>query len=124
MKAGGRAALAPLFPELTAAVPWPLGGEQIWPLQPARDAWLAGAVPVRHIVFPQYTPGAPSTLQPFTRAEAMARLLPLAFNAQQLGGAAIDECIHLVRGAACHRLAIGDLASAVASLRRLVESRE
>jgi hypothetical protein len=124
VKAGGRAALAHLFPELAAAVPWPLGAEQTWPLRPAGNAWLTSAVPVRHIVFPKYTPGERSTLHPLTRAEALAHLLPLEFNAQQLGGAGIDECIQLVRDAACYRLTIGDLADAVTLLQRLVEGRE
>ncbi|MGN6759421.1 MAG: hypothetical protein ACTHMJ_23885 [Thermomicrobiales bacterium] len=124
VNAGGRAVLAPLLPELATAVPWPLGAEQIWPLRPADDAWLTSAVPVRHIVFPQYTPGEPSTLRLLSRAEALARLLPLAHNARQLGGAGIDECIQLVRGADCYRLTIGDLTNAVTLLQRLVESRE
>jgi hypothetical protein len=124
VKAGGRAALTPLFPELAAAVPWPLGAEQIWPLQPARAAWLTSAVPVRHIIFPQYTPGESSALRPLSRTEALARLLPLAFNARRLGGAGIDECIQLVRDANCYRLTIGDLTDAVTLVQQLVGSRE
>jgi hypothetical protein len=65
--------------------------------------------------------GAP-TLEPLTRAEALAALAKNSFNLHRLGARGIDTLGSVVRGATALRLEMGDLQQAVQAILGLVDA--
>lgn len=85
---------------------------------------VAGPTPAGWVVTPRYEQGASTTLRPLSRPEAVELLHRNAFNGAMVGSAGIRALIGLVSQARCARLVNGDLASAVAAVRRFVEQPE
>jgi enoyl-CoA hydratase/carnithine racemase len=75
---------------------------------------------VRHVVLPQYVEGARTTLRQLSRAEALVTMTAQCFNRRVIGGVAIEVLGRVLKGSTCHRLTVGDLPSAVATIRELV----
>lgn len=76
---------------------------------------------VRHVVFPRYAPGSPTSLRPMSRAEGLIDLGRNAFNLQRFGGRGVDVLADVVRDADVHRLALDDLDAAVTAISALVD---
>jgi hypothetical protein len=66
--------------------------------------------------------GAPTTLEPLTRGEALAALAKNSFNLHRFGARGIDTLGSVVRGATTLRLEMGDLQQAVQAILGLVEA--
>ena len=80
----------------------------------------AGAVPVRLVVVPAYAAGAPTQLEPLTRAEAAVLLAEQSFNFNDLGAPALLVIADVLRGCTCYRLTYSDLAAGVACVADLL----
>ena len=123
VKQGSRSLLGAWYPELADAPPRRrVGGEPVWYLPPPAGAWPVAPVPLRHIVFPRYVPGAQAELAPISRADALPLLLQQSFNVRSLGALGIGAVVALLRGATCHTLTVDHLAPAVALLQQLLEA--
>jgi len=98
-----------LVPDLTLVLPSTIGA-------------VAGPAPaqVAAIVFPEVAAGSTACLGPLSRAEALERLLPLAFNGSEAGVRGFDLLAGVVRNAACRRLVLDGLDGAEALLRGLM----
>jgi hypothetical protein len=81
---------------------------------------IGRASPVGHVVFPRYEPNASTRLLPMSRAEGLIELGRNAFNLDRFGAGGVDVLADVIRGADVHRLTIGDLGAAVATVSRLV----
>jgi hypothetical protein len=64
--------------------------------------------------------GAPTTLEPLTRGEALAALAKNSFNLHRLGARGIETLGSVVRGATALHLEVGDLQDAVQAILGLV----
>jgi hypothetical protein len=106
---GSWGALAPLRPRLDAR--FARFSDEIWHVVP--DAIRPGAVAdrcrVRAIVSPRFEPGATTTLEPISRAEAVMMLAENAFNFPAHGAAGLDTLAAIVRPCECYRLTFGTL---------------
>ncbi|HEV7217053.1 MAG TPA: hypothetical protein VGP33_18240, partial [Chloroflexota bacterium] len=123
VKQGSQLLLAFFCPELTVTPPhYRLSGEPVWYLPPPPAAWPATPVPLRHVVFPRYVPGAPAELTPLSRPDALPLLLRQSFNVPALGTRGVEGIVALLRAAECHTLTLDELAPAVALLLRLLET--
>lgn len=109
-----------LFPQLEPHAA--IGGEGYkasqWQVPP--DAVRPGAVVptarARHVVFPQYVPGADTRLVAIGGAEAVVELAKNTFHFSSHGRRALDALARLVTSVECHRLTVGDLEAAVATI--------
>jgi HprK-related kinase A len=73
------------------------------------------AVPAQ-VVFPRFTPGSRTELQPVSRAEALLRLAHESFTYSVLGGAGFDALADVIDGCACFNLSFSSMDEALASL--------
>ena len=83
---------------------------------------MARPAPVRWIVFPQWTAGAPLSFEEMPKAEAFMTLATNAFNYEMLGEAAFGTVGRLVIAAKCYRLVYSELAEVVPLLAELAET--
>ena len=81
----------------------------------------ADEAPVRWLVFPKWTAGAPLVLEPVSPMEAFMQLATNAFNYEMLGVAAFQTVRSIVEMSSCHRLEYSDLDEAVAALTELAD---
>ena len=72
------------------------------------------------IVFAEVIAGAVTALEPLTRAEAIERLVGLAFNLRSVGRDGFGALAGAVRRSSCHRLVLDGVAGAPGLLRALV----
>lgn len=111
----------PLFPHLRPALP----PEQAafataqWHVDPnvIRTGAVVSAAEPGWIIAPRYRPGAMTSLEPTSRAEALAILAGEAFNLARMGPVGFQALAGVVRRSRCWRLTTGDLAGAVAAVR-------
>ncbi len=91
-----------------------------WHVDPGtiRPGAVASSATLRWVVAPRFEQGGPTRLDPISRAEAAMLLYRNAFNRHRLGSAGIRALVDAMRHADCARLPNGDLADAVASVRR------
>ena len=87
-----------------------------------RPGAVGGPCRVRFVVAPAYRPGSTTRLEPMSRAEAIVLLGENSFNLERFGAGGVRLLGELVAGADCYRLPMGDLPSAVAAVRGLVEA--
>ncbi|HET7486623.1 MAG TPA: hypothetical protein VFJ85_01745 [Acidimicrobiales bacterium] len=78
------------------------------------------AVPAA-VVFPEVVPGAPTTLEPLPRAEALARLVGSTFNLRALGKPGFDRLAGCVARSACFRLVLDGVAEAPSALSAVLD---
>lgn len=97
--------------------------EGIWhvDVKSIRSDAVARPTPIRWVIAPTFQRGATTQLENMSRPEAVQLLLRVAFNAERFGGTGIRALVAAVRSARCARLVNGDLASAVAAVRRFLE---
>ena len=88
-----------------------------------RPGALAGPCQPSLVVAPRYRPGAPTALEPITRAEAVLVLAQNSFNFRDQGRRFLPVLGRLVAQCRCFRLSVGDLATACDEVMRLVEAR-
>lgn len=81
---------------------------------------VAGSAPIGWIIAPRFEAGSPPRLQPLSRSEAAQMLHRHAFNKHQVASAGTRALVDAVGRARCARLVSGDLAAAVACVRRFV----
>jgi len=74
-----------------------------------RDDAVGEVCPVRHVIFPKYTPGALPVLIPMSRAEAAIELHRVCFNLMTCRRLAVETIAETVREAKCYRLIAGEL---------------
>lgn len=74
----------------------------------AIESW-ATAVSVGYIVFPRYRAGAGLSIEPMSRAMALAELLENTFNVGLLGSGGFDALASVVAGADCYAVEYSDL---------------
>jgi hypothetical protein len=122
VKGGSRVALAGRYPSILAEAPHHrFGGEEVWYLCPAPDAWLPAPTPIRAVVVPQYVPGAPTRLDPLARSETLPVLLEQSFSVPKHGAFGIETLTEMLQQVDCYRLTLSDLDEATALLRNLAE---
>lgn len=85
-----------------------------------RPGCIGQVCEVRYVVAPRYTPGARTTLQPVSAAEALMLLADNSFNLGRARGPGIRLLGEVLATASCYRLVVGDLSSAVSAIRGLV----
>lgn len=78
------------------------------PASHIRPSPLPPATPVGVVVFPRFEPGAPTSLEPMRRAEAIVELVNNSFNFVDHGGAWLEPLKRLVVASSCWRLCTGD----------------
>ncbi|HKQ61396.1 MAG TPA: HprK-related kinase A [Candidatus Polarisedimenticolaceae bacterium] len=85
-------------------------------LRPSREAVERARVPAEPawIAFPHFSPGAPASIRPVTRAEAFLRVAENAFNYSLLGQAGFDTLAGVIDGCSCCELRYGSLAEGMA----------
>jgi hypothetical protein len=95
----------------------------MWHVDPStiRPDAVAESAPLGFVMAPRFEKGTITRLEPLSRPEAVELLHRNTFNRHRLGSAGIRALISAVRQAQCSRLISGDLASAVATVRRFVE---
>lgn len=76
----------------------------------------------RHIVFPQFSPGAQTRLEPLSRARAFMQLAENTVNYSLLGGEGFEQLADLVEGCSCHHFGYSQLDEAIAVFQELSES--
>lgn len=86
-----------------------------------RTGSMGAACPVALVVLPTYRPASATRLQPISRATAMVRLAEQTFNRRRMGARGITTLGRVVTEAACYGLTVGDLATAIAGLRRVLD---
>jgi hypothetical protein len=98
----------------------------VWHVDPKsiRPDAVARAAPLRWVIAPRYEQGSPTRLEPLSRPEAVELLHRHAFNRQELGRTGVRALVNAVSRARCARLVSGDLAGAVASVRRFLDDPE
>jgi hypothetical protein len=95
-----------------------LGEELPVPPDELRRGSVGGPAPVRAVVAPRYRNGARTRLERVTRAAGLADLAGNAFNLEAHGRHGIALLAHVVAGARCYRLRVGDdLGAAVDAVR-------
>ena len=77
-----------------------------------------GAKP-RWVIFPQWSPGAPLTMQALPRAEAFIQLAENAFNYSMLGETGFHTLANTIDGSDCMKLHYSSLDDAVTAFERL-----
>lgn len=99
---------------------------RLWHVDPGsiRPDAVASPTLIRWVIAPRFEPGSPTRLERLSRAGAIELLYQNAFNKHRLGSTGIRALIKAVQGARCARLVNGDLAKAVASVRRFIEDPE
>ena len=114
----------PLFPELEPHEPFPDDAYKAhqWqvPAVDIRPDALGTPCPARVVVFPTYTAGAPTRLEPLTRAEALVEIAKNTFRFDREGRPTFSLLAEILRGAETYRLTVGDLDEAVTAISRLV----
>ena len=97
--------------------------EHLWHVDATsiRTDAVAPPTPIRWVIAPIFERGAATRLEPLSRPETVQLLHRVSFNGDRFGGAGIRALVTAVRGAHCARLVNGDLASAVAAVRRFLE---
>lgn len=77
------------------------------------------SAPIRSIVFPQYTPGATTQLQPVTKALALEKLALCGSSERPLTLADTQSMINLIEQTPCYQLQYSHLTEAMASINKL-----
>jgi hypothetical protein len=75
----------------------------------ASDDAVGSPGPVRFVIFPKYVAGAEPRLTPISRADAAFALHGVCFNLLGCRAVALDVIAEMIRGAACFRLASGEI---------------
>lgn len=79
------------------------------------------------IVFPQYSPEGPPSIEPMSRAEAVFELTKVAFNFAKYRRRGFEVLTKAVQNASCYRLRVNDLSATAelieSHLPRIAESR-
>jgi len=76
------------------------------------------------VVFPKYTPNAPSQLEPVPKGVAFIRLANNAFNYRLLGEAGYTTLVSLIKSCECYSFSYSDLESATQMLNALAAKQE
>jgi hypothetical protein len=119
IKAGGRRVLRRAYPALAREIPRRrIDGRGLWLLPPPPSAPPPCPVPVRAIVLPRYVPRGRTGLVRVSPSEAFAEALPQLAGSEEHATRNLRALVAAIRGAACYRLTVGRLDSAV----RLLES--
>jgi hypothetical protein len=84
-----------------------------------RPDCLGEACPLRLVVFPAYQAGAPTVVEPISRAAGVVELISNCVNFGHFGGEGLHDIAAAARRARFYRLRGGDLAAAVAAVRSL-----
>ena len=116
---GALGLLGTLQDRLPADLGDPNLGERLVAPDDLRPGCLGEACPLRLVVFPSYQPGAPTVVEPMTRAAGVVELISNCLNFGEFGGEGLRIIAAAARGARFYRLRGGDLAAAVASVRSL-----
>jgi hypothetical protein len=108
----------PLFPDLVPEASGPSATSWLVPA-PKAGATVATSAVVRLIVFPAYSSGAVTELQPMTASEAALALARSTFQFDRHGARDLRCVSALARSVPAYRLSIGSLEEAVATIQRL-----
>lgn len=103
-----------LFPELRPPA-FAVDDEMQWqvPARSIRPDAIGGRCRARYVIFPKYTPDAPTRLEPVTRAEALVELAKNTFRFREQPRRGLDVLSEVIRNVECFRLAVGSLDDAV-----------
>jgi hypothetical protein len=114
-----------LFPELEPQADGFRGETDIyqWQVQARRirAESVGGPCRIGVVAFPRYEQGAETQLTPVGRAEALMELAKNTFHFRDRARSSLDTLAQVVRAAACYRLTIGDLRTAVELLRGVMD---
>lgn len=120
VKDSGIDALAGRFPQVrTLPIHRRGDGKRVAYLPPPPDRRPSSERPrpVRALVFPRYVPGAPASLAPLPRAEALQRLLSQCLTvAEPLDVDRVETIVRWIAGIPCHALEFGNTDGAVEAL--------
>jgi hypothetical protein len=124
IKEGAETALSSFYPDL-ASFPAHLRKDALTvryliPPEGSLPDDLGKGLPIRWIVFPEYTPAGQSSLKPLKRSDAFRRLLAEAiFIPHRLRQADVCEIVQWMRRVECHELKVSSLPEAVRLLSSL-----
>lgn len=105
IRAGSRAALAHLYPDLALQRPdQHSDGEPAWSLTPPAEAWPPNPVSVGLLVVPEYVPERPSRVASLSRSRALAALLGQSSRPPADRPSRIESVVEMVRRADCYTL--------------------
>jgi hypothetical protein len=113
----------PLFPEVEPVTGSAFDAPFVqWQVPPERlgPGHVSGPCRPRWVVFPEYVAGAPTTLTPISRGEALVEWAKNTFRFNQHGRRALELLGALVPGIDCYRMTVGDLDHAVDHVRELI----
>ena len=90
-------------------------------LKPPRESVRRAGepAPARVIVLPRYAAGAPTLLEPITKARALIHLIDQSFNYNYLGAGGYECVVDVVRQCDCYALDYSDLDDALAVLSKV-----
>lgn len=97
-----------------------MGDYYFIPPERLRAGSIGASCPIRYVVFPSYRADARTELQPIGKPQALTDLVENCFNFRRFGSKALEILGAVVKEADCYRLQIGDLPSAVRTVRDLV----
>jgi hypothetical protein len=111
-----RPSLEAVFPGEAGRAEWSTGREFHVRPTDLRPRAVGRPCRVRMVIAPRFERGAPTRLEPITRAEAVMTLARNTFHLDRFGGSAIELLGRVAGGAACHRLVYGNLSDAVGAV--------
>ena len=124
LKLGGWDAITALFPQAEAAAYAPVHHGKLRHLAapglPPADMMDTGCG-VDFFVFPRYASKEPTSLQPISRAAALARLAERSLNLTLLGKTGLDIVFRVLQDIQCYELTVSDLSEAVLLLDNLLD---
>jgi hypothetical protein len=97
-----------------------MGDSYFVPPDRLRPGSIGSSCPIRYVIFPSYRADSPTQLEPISKPQALRELAENCFNFRTFGGRALEILGAVVKEAECYRLQIGDLRSAVRTVRDLV----
>jgi hypothetical protein len=109
----------PLFPDLVPE--GTTGVRHHVPPESVRSGCVGTTGRIRVVVSRRYVPGAPTTLEPLSRAGGVALLADHAFTILRRSDEALALLDDATVGASCHRLTGGDLDEAVEAIMNLLD---
>jgi hypothetical protein len=81
-----------------------------------RSGAIAAPSRIRHVIDHRFTPGAQTSVEPLTRATAVARMGSAAPRLREEGARGLTTLVDLMRGARAHAIVSGDIDTAVAAV--------
>jgi len=109
--------LLPLYPHLDAAYAFSTKGDRARLLVPPNDCWNGSPVPLNRLIFPQFEPNRPTSLEAISSLEAVERIIQAgAWLGHPLLSDRVQRFLDCVAAAPAFVLRFGELEEAAIAL--------